>query len=180
MIRKANNTMASPLAANTTATASAAAVVTPDIYKALLEENKKLKVTVGRIKDSHKITAIAAMNQGRGKMTIKRIEKEFGKERATDVSAVLKVASKTVWPKQKILNHNWVKWSRGGADSRSICSILMGKMRTYEGDVKEVLWTVLVVPAVRTQMNNQRSAYIKEAKKVFLGKFVQRNAYIVQ
>ena len=65
MIRKANNTMASPLAANTTATASAAAVVTPGIYKALLEENKKLKVTVGRIKDSHKITAIAAMNQGR-------------------------------------------------------------------------------------------------------------------
>ena len=173
-----HNTMASPVAASTAATANLAALISPEAYNALVEENKKLKVKVGRIKDSHKITAMVAMNQGRGKMTIKRIEEEFGRERATDVSAVLSVARKSIWPKQKILNNKWIRFS-SGSDTRSICSLLMRKMRTYEGDVKEVLWKILVVPAVRTQLNNQRSTYMREAKKVFLGKFLIIDACIV-
>lgn len=160
------------LSTETTPTAAAArtahsAFITPE--DKLKEEIKRLKAKIARMETVHKRTALAAVKLG-GKMTIKRIEKEHGPHRASEASKILLLMKTNIWPAMKILNNNWPKYN--SKNGKSLCSILMKKVHLYDGDNEEIIWTVIMAPAVCSWLNNKRASYLKEAKNVFNGEEV--------
>ena len=160
------------LSTETTPTAAAArtahsAFITPE--DKLKEEIKRLKAKVARMEMVHKKTVLAAVKLG-GKMTLKRIENEHGHHRANEASMILSVMKTNIWPAMKILNNNWPKYN--SKNEKNLCSILMKKVTLYDGDNEEIIWTVIMAPAVCSWLNNKRASYLKEAKNVFNGEEV--------
>lgn len=150
-----------------TGVGAATAVITPQQLSDVMDENERLKERLKKMEKMYRMTTLAALNP-RGKMTMKRLTKDFGQSRATNMNDVWQRFKNNIWPVMKILHHKWTDYNT--RNKQNLCSILMSGVHLVEGDVGgEIIWKVLLVPYVSTSLNNLRSAYIREAKRVFSG-----------
>jgi uncharacterized protein YceK len=150
--------------------AVAAGAITPPLVSAVdvYQENARLKDELASLTRAKKVLSRAVTDKIQGKMTMKRMEKIFGMERAALVKGVITFIQRTVLPNQKIFHKDWTRFNID--TTRGLCSVVMKRVRLLEDDVPEVFWTLCIVPCLVQSLNDARNTYCKEAKKVFKGK----------
>ena len=146
---------------------------TADVY----QENARLKDELASLTRAKKVLSRAVTGKVQGKMTMKRMEKIFGMERAALVKGVITFIQRTVIPNQKIFHKDWTRFNVDTA--RGLCSVVMKRVRLLEDDVPEVFWTLCIVPCLVQSLNDARNTYCKEAKRVFKGEnFLYVRSYL--
>jgi len=140
---------------------------TDDLYR----ENEKLRASLASITRAKKVLSRALTDKVQGKMTMKRMEKLFGVERAASVKVGLTFITKAVWKNQKIFHNNWTEFNM--ANRRRLCWLIMQKVKILDDDVPEVFWRMCIVPCSVQCLNDIRNGYSKVAKGEFGGEFMQ-------
>lgn len=104
------------------------------------------------------------------KMTLKELESGYGNSAKNVVAEPIRLFHGKVLVLNKFLSTNWQEYNED--KQGSLCQVLMKKVKTKDDDDRSIIWSLHLVPVLKSTLHTYRNKITKMIKEQFEGEYV--------
>ena len=104
------------------------------------------------------------------KMTLKELESGYGNSAKNVVAEAVRLFQGKVLVLNKFLSTNWQEYNED--KQGSLCQALMKKVKTKDIDDRSIIWSLHLVPVLKSTLHTYRNKITKMIKEQFEGEYV--------
>ena len=104
------------------------------------------------------------------KMTLKELESGYGNSAKNVVAEAVRLFQGRVLVLNKFLSTNWQEYNED--KQGSLCQALMKKVKTKDDDDRSIIWSLHLVPVLKSTLHTYRNKITKMIKEQFEGEYV--------
>lgn len=104
------------------------------------------------------------------KMTLKELESGYGNSAKNVVAEAVRLFQGKVLVLNKFLSTNWQEYNED--KQGSLCQALMKKVKTKDVDDRSIIWSLHLVPVLKSTLHTYRNKITKMIKEQFEGEYV--------
>ena len=104
------------------------------------------------------------------KMTLKELESGYGNSAKNVVAEPIRLFQGKVLVLNKFLSTNWQEYNED--KQGSLCQVLMKKVKTKDDDDRSIIWSLHLVPVLKSTLHTYRNKITKMIKEQFEGEYV--------
>jgi len=104
------------------------------------------------------------------KMTLKELESGYGNSAKNVVAEAVRLFQGRVLVLNKFLSTNWQEYNED--KQGSLCQALMKKVKTKDVDDRSIIWSLHLVPVLKSTLHTYRNKITKMIKEQFEGEYV--------
>jgi hypothetical protein len=105
------------------------------------------------------------------KMTLKELESGYGNSAKNVVAEAVRLFRGKVLVLNKFLSTNWQEYNED--KQGSLCQALMKKVKTKDLNDRSIIWSLHLVPVLKSTLHTYRNKITKMIKEQFEGEYVQ-------
>jgi len=104
------------------------------------------------------------------KMTLKELESGYGNSAKNVVAEAVRLFQGRVLVLNKFLSTNWQEYNED--KQGSLCQALMKRVKTKDDDDRSIIWSLHLVPVLKSTLHTYRNKITKMIKEQFEGEYV--------